>query len=74
MGIICNRFYFREVQQEVIGQCSGKGISAPRAEGLSVYQWPVPGKNKQGGGGNVFVNMPLKFLGFSWKFWQNGRS
>ena len=54
--------------QYVTVQCSGQGISALRAEGLSVYRWSVPEKNKQGGSGNTLVNTPLKFLGLSWKF------
>ena len=49
LDAIRNRFYFGEVQEEVLGQSSGQGISAPRAEGLSVYQWSVSEKNKQGG-------------------------
>ena len=44
--LICNRFYFGEVQEEVLGQCSGQGISVPRVEGISVYQWSVPEKNQ----------------------------
>ena len=48
MDIICNKFYFGEVQEEVLGQCNGQGMSAPRTEGLSVYQWSVP-KEKQAG-------------------------
>ena len=44
MDVTCNRFYFGEVQEEVLGQCSGQGISAPRKEGLSVYQWSVSEK------------------------------
>ena len=44
LDVICNRFYFGEVQEEVLGQYSGEGISAPRKEGLSVYQWSVPNK------------------------------
>ena len=46
MDVICNRFYFGEVKEEVLGQCSGQGISVPRKEGLSVYQWSVPEKKK----------------------------
>ena len=44
LDVICNRFYFEEVQEEVLGHCSGQGISAPRKEGLSIYQWSVPEK------------------------------
>ena len=46
LDVICNRFYIGEVQEEVLGQCSGQGISAPRGEGLSVYQWSVPEKKQ----------------------------
>ena len=40
LNVICNRIYFGEVQEEeeVLDQSSGQGISAPRTEGLSVYQ------------------------------------
>ena len=38
--VVCNRFYFGEIQEEVIGQCTGQAISAPRTEGLSAYPWP----------------------------------
>ena len=48
MDVICNRFYFGEVKEEVLGQCSRQGISVPRKEGLSVYQWPVAEKKEQG--------------------------
>ena len=74
LNVICNRYYFGEVQEEVLGQCSRQGISAPSKEGLSVYQWSVSEKKKQGGWGSVFKNTRLKFLGFSWKFWKNQRS
>ena len=74
LGVIFNRFYFGEVQEEVLGQWSGEGILAPRREGLSVYQWSVPDINKQSGWGNAFVNTPLKFLSLSWKFWKNRKS
>ena len=42
--VICNRFYFGEVQEEVLDLCSGQYTSEPRAEGLSIYQWSVPEK------------------------------
>ena len=72
LDVICNRFYFEEVQEEVLGQRIEQGISAPWEECLSAYQWSVPEKkNKRGGWGNVFVNTLLKFLGLSWKFWKN---
>ena len=44
LDVICNRFSIGEAQEEVLGQCSGQGISATRKEGLSVYQWSVPEK------------------------------
>ena len=39
---------FWEVQEEVLGQCSGQGISAPKTEGLSAYQWSFPEKRQEG--------------------------
>ena len=39
LDVICNRFYFEEVQEEVISQCTGQGISVPTTEG------PFLGKN-----------------------------
>ena len=44
LDVICDRFYFEEVQEEVLGQCSGQGVSVPRKEDPSVYQWSVPEK------------------------------
>ena len=44
LDVICNRFYFEDVQEEVLGQFSGQGISAPRKESLSVHQRSVPEK------------------------------
>ena len=38
LDVICNRFYFGEVQEEVLVQCTEQGISAPRTEDLSYYQ------------------------------------
>ena len=40
-GYNINRFYFGKGQEEVLGQLSEQGISAPTTEGLSVYQWSV---------------------------------
>ena len=48
LDVICNRFYFGEVQEKVLGQCSRQGISAPRTESLSVYQQSVPEKKQAG--------------------------
>ena len=45
LDVICNRFYFGEVQ-EVLGQFSEQDILATRKEGLFVFQWSVPEKNK----------------------------
>ena len=42
LDVIRNRFYFGEVQETVIGQCTGQGISSSRTEGLCVHQWSVP--------------------------------
>ena len=43
LDVICNKFYFQEVQEEVLGQCSWQdSIAAHRTEILSVYQWFVP--------------------------------
>ena len=74
LDVVCNRFYFGEVQKEGLDQCTGKGILAPRTEGLSIYQWPILKKNKQGYWGNAFVNTSLNFLGLSWKFWKTQTS
>ena len=68
LDVICSRFYFGEVQEEVLGQCTGQDIPAPRTEGVPVLSISAPEKNKQGGWGNAFVNTPVKFLGLSWKF------
>ena len=48
LDVICNIFYFGEVQEEVLGQCSGQGISVPREESLFVYQWSVSEKKQAG--------------------------
>ena len=64
-------------KSEVLGQCSGQGISAPRKEGLLVYLsvYAVSGKkNKQGGWRNAFGNTPLNFLGLTWNFGKNRSS
>ena len=55
LDVICNRFYFGEVQEEVLDQCCGQGISALRVEGLSVYQWSVPEKKTS----RLVEKMPL---------------
>ena len=48
MDVICNRVYFVEVQEDVLGQCSWQGMSAPRKEDLPVYQWSVTEKKQAG--------------------------
>ena len=55
LNVICNKFYFGEVQEEVLGQCSGQAISAVRTEGLSVYQRSVTKKKAS----RVVEEMPL---------------
>ena len=55
------RFYFWEVQKDVLGHCIRKEISAPRIKGLSVYQLFGTEKNKQGCSGDTFVNNTLNF-------------
>ena len=55
MDVICNKFYFGEIQEEVIGQCTEQGISAPRTESLSFYQYPAPEKET----GRVVEEMPF---------------
>ena len=47
--VICNRFYFVEIQEDVLG------ISTLKVEGLTVYQWSVPEKKPS----RVFEKMPL---------------
>ena len=54
LDVIWNRFYFQEVQKEVLGQCSEQGISVPRKEGLSVYKWSISEKTSR-----VVEEMPL---------------
>ena len=54
LDVFRNIFYFGEVQEEFLDQCSGQGISTPRKEGPSVYQWSVPQKTSR-----VVEEMPL---------------
>ena len=56
LDVICHRFYFGEVQEDVLGQCSGQGISACISEDLSVHQQSVPEKTSR-----VVEDMPLKY-------------
>ena len=44
LDVICSRFYFGEVQEEVLGQCTGQDIPAPRTEGLPVLSISAPEK------------------------------
>ena len=77
LDVICNIFYFGEVQEEVLGQCSGQGISAAQHPEKKMYlsiSVLFQKKNEQRGWGNAFVNTPLKFLGFALKFWENRSS
>ena len=71
LGVICNRFYFEEVQEDVLAQYNRQGITVSIKEDLPVYQWSVPEKNEQGGWENAFANTPLRFLGLSLKSWEN---
>ena len=48
MDVIYNKFYFGEVQEEVLSQRSGNDISARRKIGLSVCPGSVPDKNQAG--------------------------
>ena len=57
LDVICSRLYFWDVQEEVLTQSSGQGISAPRTE-LSIIGL-LQQKNKHGDRGNVFVNIPV---------------
>ena len=53
---IGNTFYFGEIQEKAVGQCSGHVvyISAPRIEDPTVYQWCVPEKTS-----SVVEEMPF---------------
>ena len=72
LDAICNRVYFGEIHEEVLGQCSGQGTSQHPEQNVYLY---ISGlfekKNKRDGSGNVLVQTPLKFLGLSSKFWKN---
>ena len=74
LDVICNRFYSEEVQEQVLSQCSGQGISAPRTEGLSVYQWSVPEKKQV----ELLVKHLCKYSPevswFALEIWKNRRS
>ena len=79
MDVISDVFYLGEVQKEVLGWCSREGIPALKKKGLFVYQWSVPGKNKQSGwrwcfckySTEVFTEIPLKIsvsdFGLIWR-------
>ena len=55
LAVICNRFYFGEVQAGALGQCSEQGISAvqhPEKKvylSISVFLFVAEKKNKQSG-------------------------
>ena len=55
LDVICNRFYFGEVQEETLGQCSEQGISVAQHPekkvylSISVYLFVAEKKYKQGG-------------------------
>ena len=68
LDVIRYRFYFREVQKEILGQCIREEISTPKMKGLSVYQLFVTEKNKQVCRGDTCINNTLKFWRLSWKF------
>ena len=65
LDLIRNKFYFREVQEEVLGHYSEQDISALIAEGLSVFQWSVPEKKQIGWLRKCLNVNTLKFLGLS---------
>ena len=46
LDVICNRFYFEEIQKEILGQYIGQCILAPRTEDPFVSQWSVPEKKE----------------------------
>ena len=48
LDAIYKRSYFREVQEEVLGQRIKQGISTPRTKGLSVLQCSIPEKEHVG--------------------------
>ena len=47
LDVICNRFYFEEVQEDALGHCSGQGILAPRIEINLSISFLFMKKNKQ---------------------------
>ena len=47
LDVICNIFYFLEVQYVILGQCNEQDILAPRTENLSAYQWSVREKTSR---------------------------
>ena len=49
LDVNCNRFYFGQNHQDVLGQYTWHGISLPRTQGISVYQWSVPEKKNHAG-------------------------
>ena len=68
LDVIGNKFYFGEVQEEILVQCSGQGIYLSTYNRRSICLSVVcSSKNKKGGRGNAFLNTPLK-LDLSWIF------
>ena len=49
VDVICNRFYFRENQEDVLGHGSGQGISASKKNVYLFISGLFQKKNKQGG-------------------------
>ena len=70
LDVICNRFYFEDVQEEVLGQCAAQGISAPRTEGLSAYPWSVLEKTQAEWSRKCLCKYSTEVSSLSWKFWK----
>ena len=48
LDVICNKFYFGDVQEEVLVHCSGQGIYLSTYNRRFIYQWSVPVKKQAG--------------------------
>ena len=71
----CNRFYFGEVQEEILDQCSRQGKLAPRTENLSIKGLFQKNPKKQAGWlRKCLRKYSNEVSGFVWKFWKNRRS
>ena len=46
LDVVCNKSYFGEVQEDVLGRCTEQSIYAPRAEVLSFYQYSATEKKQ----------------------------